>query len=277
MSVAASQLTAQEFEKFQAIIFKLSGIRVPENKVTLLSNRIRRRLRATKIPDFHSYLRHLETRDGKAELEGFLSAVTTNETSFFRTEKHFDWLRTEFCESLREQARLGKHPKRMRVWSAACSSGQEPYSIAMCLAESQLQTTGWKIEVLGTDISEQALEKARAGIYGPADVDKLSQKQRSLHFSHKPGTTTWEVRPALKERVTILRHNLMNSLAQPLFDCVFVRNVLIYFNRESKQTVINHVVRAMAEGAYLVVGPSEGIFDMLGMLQKRSAFLYQKI
>jgi chemotaxis protein methyltransferase CheR len=278
MAVAdISQLTPHEFEQFQALIFKLSGIRVPENKVTLLSNRIRRRLRATKITEFDAYLKHLRSREGKTELEGFLSVVTTNETSFFRTDKHFEWLQSEFIDGLRKQALLGKRPKRIRVWSAACSTGQEPYSIAMCLADSPLLASSWTIEVLGTDISEQALEKARAGIYGPHDVEKIPEKQRKRCFRHANGSTTWEVSPAIKQMVTLLRHNLMDPLPQPAFDCVFVRNVLIYFNRESKQTVIDHLVRSMADGGYLVVGPSEGIYDMLGMLQKRSTFLYQKV
>jgi len=274
--VDASQLTPQEFEQFQTLIFKLSGIRVPENKVALLSNRIRRRLRATKIADFDAYLQHLRSREGKTELEGFLSAVTTNETSFFRTEKHFEWLQTDFVDHLRKQALFGKHDKRIRVWSAACSSGQEPYSIAMCLADSQLYASGWKIDVLGTDISEQALQKARAAVYGLSEADKISQKRRTRYFSHKDGSPTWEVRPAIKEMVTLLRHNLMDPLRHPPFDCVFVRNVLIYFSRDSKQVVIDHLVRSLADGGFLVVGPSEGIYDMLGMLQKRSTFLYQK-
>ncbi len=131
----ASQLTPEEFGQFQAFILKLCGISVPGNKITLLSNRIRRRLKATKIPDFDSYYKFLTSPAGRQELEGFLSAVTTNETSFFRTEKHFDWLRTEFIDQLQGAIRSGERARTVRLWSAACSTGEEPYSIAMCLAE----------------------------------------------------------------------------------------------------------------------------------------------
>ncbi len=272
----ASQLSPREFEQFQKLIFKISGIRVPENKVMLLSNRIRRRVKATGVADFQAYLKLLQSSTGRDELEGFLNAVTTNETSFFRTEKHFDWLRAEFVEGLCEQVRLGRHAPSVRIWSAACSSGEEPYSIAMCLAENRLKLTDWQLEIHGTDISEQSLEKARLGIYGPHVADEVPEKFRSRYFHHRTDSDAWEVKPALKELVTVSRHNLMEANPQRNYDCIFIRNVLIYFSRESKQVVIDHLVRSLADGGYLVVGPSEGIFDMLGMLEKRSTFLYQK-
>ena len=274
--MTTEQLTTKEFQQFQSFILKLCGISVPDNKITLLSNRIRRRLRATGIADFEGYLRLLKSSAGRDELEGFLNAVTTNETSFFRTEKHFDWLRTEFIETLIKQARVGERPRSIRIWSAASSSGEEPYSIALCLMENQHRLIGWNMKILGTDISEDAIAKGRTGVYGDDVAADVPEKLRSKFFSHDPRTNLWEVKPALKSMVTIQRHNLMEPLAEKEFDCVFIRNVLIYFSRESKQVVIENLVRAMARGAYLVVGPSEGIFDMLGMLTKRSTFLYQK-
>lgn len=272
----ASQLNPREFEQFQSLIFQLCGIRVQENKVTLLSNRIRRRVKATGVADFQAYLKLLRSPAGHEELEGFLNAVTTNETSFFRTEKHFDWLRTEFVDELRELNRLGKHLKRIRIWSAACSSGEEPYSIAMCLAENRFKVADWKIEIHGTDISEDSMQKARVGAYGAHVAEEVPEKLQSRYFDHKSDTEVWDVKPALKELVSISRHNLMEPNPQRDYDCIFIRNVLIYFSRESKQVVIDHLVNALTDGGYLVVGPSEGIFDMLGMLEKRSTFLYQK-
>jgi chemotaxis protein methyltransferase CheR len=276
VAMDAQQLSQKEFQQFQALILKLCGISVQDNKITLLSNRIRRRLRATNIPDFEGYLKLLKSAAGKDELEGFLNAVTTNETSFFRTEKHFEWLRTEFVEAMTRRAQSGEHPRSIRVWSAACSSGEEPYSIALCLAENQHKLTGWKIEILGTDISEHAIAKARAGIYDDGVSVEVPEKLRKRYFNQQPETRTWEIKPSLKQMVTIKRHNLMEPNPDSKFDCVFIRNVLIYFSRESKQVVIENLVRAMAKGGYLVVGPSEGIFEMLGMLTKRSTFLYQK-
>lgn len=276
MAVDASQLTPREFEQFQTLIFQRCGIRVPENKVTLLSNRIRRRVKATGVANFQAYLNLLRSTEGRDEWEGFLNAVTTNETSFYRTEKHFDWLGSEFIDDLRERARLSRHAQSIRVWSAACSSGEEPYTIALCLAENRFKLPDWKIEVHGTDISEEALVKARSGVFSAQAVEAVPEKLRSRYFLHKPASNQWEAKSILKDLITISRQNLMEPNPQKEYDCIFIRNVLIYFSRESKQVVIDNLVRSLAPGGYLVVGPSEGIYDMLGMLQKRSTFLYQK-
>lgn len=271
-----SQLSPEEFEQFRDLIFRLSGIHVAENKLALLSNRIRRRVKATSVEDYRAYLQLLRSPSGRGEVNELLNAVTTNETSFFRTEKHFDWLRTEFVDEMRERARTGQHARSLRIWSAACSSGEEPYSIAMSLEENRAKLAGWSIEIHATDISDVSLSKARAGIYGAHVADEVPEKLRSRYFTRNADGTEWEVKESLKEKVAIVRHNLMHPYPPRDFDCVFVRNVLIYFNRESKQVVIDHLVRSLASGGYLVVGPSEGIFDMLGMLRKRSTFLYQK-
>ena len=276
VAVDTSQLTLKEFQQFQTFILKLCGISVPDNKITLLSNRIRRRLRATNIPDFEGYFKFLKSVAGNEELDGFLSAITTNETSFFRTEKHFDWLRTEFIDLIVNQAKAGDRQRSLRIWSAACSTGEEPYTIALCLAENQHKLAGWKISILGTDISEHAISKAQSGLFGEDICNEIPEKLRSRFFVQRTESNTWEVKPVLKEMVTIKRHNLMERNPESGFDCIFIRNVLIYFSRESKQQVIDNLVQAMAKGSYLVVGPSEGIFDMLGMLTKRSTFLYQK-
>lgn len=276
MAVNASQLTPEEFEQFQTLIFQLSGIRVPDNKVMLLSNRIRRRVKATGLADFHAYLQLVRSPFGHAELNEFFNAVTTNETSFFRTEKHFDWLSTEFIDDIRGRLRNTDRPRSVRIWSAACSSGEEPYSIAMCLAENRSKLPDCKFEIHGTDISEDSLARARAGVYGSQVTDEVPEKLRARYFDHAAGSAEWKVKASLKECVTVARHNLMDSNRQKDYDCIFIRNVLIYFSRESKKVVIDNLLRSLAPDGYLVVGPSEGVFDMLGMLQKRSTFLYQK-
>lgn len=271
-----TQLTPEEFERFQQLVFQSSGIRIPENKVMLLSNRIRRRLKSTGTADFQAYFDLLRSPRGREEMDGFLSAVTTNETSFYRTEKHFEWLQTRFVDDLVERARCGRHPKRIRIWSAACSTGEELYTMAICLAENRAKLLGWTIEIHGTDISASALDKAQSGIFAAKTLDDVPEKLRTKYFEHNSESNTWKVRPILREMVTITAHNLMQPFRERDFDCVFVRNVLIYFSRESKQVVINHLVNSLANAGYLVVGPSEGIYDMLGMLQKRETFLYQK-
>ena len=120
------------------------------------------------------------------------------------------------------------------------------------------------------------MAKARSGSYGPKVEEEVSENLRSRYFDHVADSSHWDVKPSLKKLVSVYRHNLMEPNPHGDYDCVFIRNVLIYFSPESKRVVVDNLVRSLASGGYLVVGPSEGIYDMLGMLRKRSTFLYQK-
>lgn len=268
-------LNPRQFDRFCDFIYKASGIRIDERKVTLLSNRIRRRLKAGNFTDFDVYYKFLTSAAGADELEGFLDAITTNETFFFRTQKHFDWLKNQFVPELLKQQRAGNRPASLRIWSAGCASGAEAYTIAICLAEELFRLRDWSLYILGTDISEDALREARLGIYKQRSIDEVSEKQLRRYFRAIDGDR-WQVRDEVRELVEFQRHNLMMPLDQPKFDCIFIRNVLIYFDRDSKQTVIDNLLNSLVAGGYLVVGPSEGIFDMLGSLRRISPLLYQK-
>ena len=165
----------------------------------------------------------------------------------------------------------------MRVWSAACSTGEEPYSLAICLEENRLRLSQWELEILGTDISAEVLNLAKAGRYKDRALQEVDEKRRRRYFSERNEEPRWQVRDTVKRLVTIQRHNLMERLAAEPFDCIFIRNVLIYFDRTSKQVVLNNLLRALAVGGYLVVGPSEGVYDMLDQLHKISPLIYQKV
>lgn len=270
------QLSHEEFERFREFIWHLSGICIAENKLTLLTNRLKRRLRATGIASYQAYFEYLKSHDGAGELPGFLDAITTNETSFFRTEKHFEWLSTEFVTEMIARIRSREHEKMIRVWSAACSSGEEVYTIAMCLEEARRRNPVWQFEILGTDLSQEVLERAKRGSYNLASVQSIPEGMRQRYFDAKPQENTIQIRSSLKERVRFLQHNLLGPPPEMRFDVVFIRNVLIYFNRESKQRVIEQIIKAIRPGGYLVIGPSEGIFDMLPMLQRKHPFVFQK-
>lgn len=270
------RLNSNQFERFRDFIYKKSGIRIDEHKVTLLSNRIRRRLQAGDFEDFDVYYQFLTSRDGVGELEGFLDAITTNETFFFRTENHFQWLKTDFLRDMIALHQSGKRPASIRVWSAGCASGAEPYSIAICLAENKYRLNEWSLQILGSDISEEMLRAARRGTYRPRAVETATDHQLRRFFRHQPDSDVWEVRPQLKQLVDFTRHNLMEPSPGKDFDCIFIRNVLIYFDRESKGVVVKHLINALAPGGYLVTGPSEGVYDMLKGMRKVSTFVYQK-
>ncbi len=260
---------------FRDFIYQKSGIRVEISKITLVSNRIRRRLRATGLVDFDDYYRLLTTGRG-GEIVNFLDAVTTNETSFFRTPRHFEWFQQEFLPECAISTGQAGRRTPVRVWSAACSTGEEPYSLAMCVLEETIRLAGRPVSILGTDISAQALRVAREGTYKQRAVEELEPRRRSRWFQASADRETYTLRPGVKELVEFKSHNLMSSLAGPPFDCIFIRNVLIYFDRASKLNVVGLLIESLGPGGYLVVGPSEGIYDMLSPLVKKSTFLYQK-
>jgi chemotaxis protein methyltransferase CheR len=271
------QLNQRQFDKFRAYVYKVSGIRLNDKKLLLLSNRIRRRLKAGRFTDFDAYYRYLIGPSGHGELEHFLDAITTNETSFFRTERHFEWFTDEFLKDLIREVREGQRTRSIRIWSAGCATGAEPYTIAICLWENRHRLSDWSLSIVGTDISEEALRAARAGIFEARSVEAVSERQ--LRHCFEPSgdeSGCWQVRPQLKELVRFKRHNLITPMRQAPFDCVFIRNVLIYFDRDSKRTVVDNLINALEPGGFLVIGPSEGIFDMLEPLERRNSLLYRK-
>lgn len=270
-----TKLTPEQFERFRVFIFRQTGIHMHDGKITLLSNRIRRRLKEHSIESFEEYYERLTKGRLPGELEHFLDAITTNETYFFRTGGHFEWFGGPFLDDLLARAAAGHHDRTLRVWSAACSSGEEVYSLAICLAEAAGRLPGWRPTILGTDISESMLAGARRGVYPRRSLEQVSPERLARHFASQPDDL-WEVKAAVRRPCEFRRHNLLEPLSAPRQDCIFVRNVMIYFNRESKVVAVRHLVDALAPGGYLVVGPADGIHDVLGDLTKRSAFLYQK-
>ena len=270
-----SKLTPEQFSLFQQFIYRQTGIQMQEGKITLLSNRIRRRLRALQIECFDDYYKLLTAKKLPGELEHFIDAVTTNETFFFRTGGHFEWFAGPFLDDLVARAASGRHDRSVRVWSAACSSGEEAYSLAICLLENRPRLLDWRLSIVGTDISETVLTQARAAKYRQRSLEQVSPERLQRHFS-KAGPEEWGVKPAVASLCSFQRHNLLERISQPPFDCVFIRNVLIYFDRGSKEAAVRHLIDSLAPGGYLVVGPSDGIYDMLGGLQRRANFLYQK-
>jgi chemotaxis protein methyltransferase CheR len=270
------QLRPDEFDRFRVFIYGECGIHVPEHKVALLSNQIRRRLKATGCADFEKYYHYLAGQKGRGEVEKFIDAITTNETSFFRTGSQFDWFRAEFLPTVLAEKRRREQPRTLRVWSAACATGAEPYSIAICLYENRFRLPGWSVTVMGTDISEGALSQAREGIYKSRAVEAVTETHLRRCFRALDEDSQWQVRPEIKELVLFKRHNLMTPIREEPFDCIFLRNVLIYFDRESKKKVITHILGALAPGGYLVVGPSEGVYDMIQSLERCTPLIYQK-
>ena len=235
-------LNELEFERFRTLIYQLAGIRVAPTKQILISNRLRKRLKETGITTFENYYRHLTSPAGKAEVALFLDAITTNETCFFRDISQFEWLGGPFLDEIAQAVSKGTHTRRVRVWSAASSSGEELYTISIVLREHADQLAGWRLELLGTDLSQQVLDAARNGIYDERAIRLVTAARRSAYFQQDTATPgKWQVKADIRAMTRWKRHNLMNPLVgEEPFDVVFLKNVLIYFDNDSKEKVLRH-------------------------------------
>lgn len=271
-----TQLTPEQFSRFQKLIYRETGIRMQDGKVTLMSNRIRQRLRHHGLESFDDYERLLASRVHPDEMAAFIDCITTNETSFFRTPNHFEWFSGTFLPEFAARVRSGAHEPVLRVWSAACSTGEELYTLAICATEQAHRIAGIRRVLLGTDISETVLAKAREGRYGARSFEGIDRRRVDRHFVADADGQHWTVKPTVRQGCEFRRHNLLEAARGGPFDCTFIRNVMIYFDRDSKAVAVRHLVAALAPGGYLVVGPADGIHDLLGGLVKRDTFLYQK-
>jgi chemotaxis protein methyltransferase CheR len=271
-------LSQQEFDRFRTLIYQLSGIRVAPTKQILVSNRLRKRLKETGIESFDAYYKFITTPPGKAEVASFLDAITTNETYFFRDLSQFDWLGRNFLDELIQAAAKGTHTRRIRVWSAASSSGEELYTISIVLREHAAELAGWRIELLGTDLSQQVLDAARNACYDERALRLVDAARRQSFFQQDPANPArWQVRQDLRSIPRWRRHNLMNPLVgEEPFDVVFLKNVLIYFDSESKEKVLRNVVAAIRPGGFLVVGPTDSVSKHLGQMTREKPWLYRK-
>ncbi len=276
MKLPYGDLSSEEFEKFRVLVYQQSGIRIAPGKQVMVANRLRRRLRETGAESFSAYYDLLTSMQGASEVPRFLDEITTHETYFYRDKAHFEWFGKELIPELIRLARAGKRPKRLRVWSAACSTGEELYSLAIQLAAQKPQLAGWDVTMLGTDLSGASLSAARAGKYEERAVRLVPKGELQSYFDHDAEAGTWTVKPELREMATWKQHNLMRKLDADPFDCIFLKNVLIYFDEASKRVVARNLMAAMAPEGFLVVGLTEGVHAMLGGLKKRSAWLFQQ-
>jgi chemotaxis protein methyltransferase CheR len=278
MSPPRDELSPELFGRFVELIYRRSGIRIPPTKRVLIANRVRRRLVETKIDRFADYYTYLLSPNGRAELPRFLDEITTNETYFYRDKGQYDWLGGEFLPELARQAALHRHPRRLRVWSAACSTGEELYSVALQVTAQRTGLAGWSVSLVGTDLSHKALEVARAGRYDERALRLVPPADRLRFFDADPDPAVprWTVKPEHRKLAQWKRHNLLEPLSEPAFDCIFLKNVLIYFDAESKRTVVGHLLARLSPGGYLVIGPTEGVHHLLDGLSRLKPWLYRR-
>ena len=274
-----AQLSDSEFRQVQRIVYEAAGLAIAETGRILLSSRVRKRLKILGLESFRDYISRLSTDPDGTELTAFLDAVCSKETSFFRTPSHFDWFVGEFLSApkLADEFESGawQVPERkvFRIWSAACSSGEEAYSLAIILMHNQARLSGLDVSLFASDLSTSVIEYAKEGIYSPRDVSKLDVAVQSYF---QPDGVDMRVKSFVSERVEFFQHNLMQPAPHKDLDCLFLRNVLIYFDTTSKEKVLAHVIDAIRPGGFLVTGPSEGVFEIPFGLQRLSPFLFRR-
>jgi chemotaxis protein methyltransferase CheR len=250
-----------DFNALRTLVRQHTGISLSDAKRELVYGRISRRLRALGLETFRDY-RSLLTKDPQGrEIVEFCNAITTNLTSFFRESHHFDFLRDQVLRPL-----AARPPgRRIRIWSAGCSTGEEPYSIAMTIREALPDASRHDIKILATDLDSEVLARGRAGVYAADRIKGMSKERISNFFREKTdsGVTRYTVVHQLSELITFNQLNLMNELPmRGPFDVIFCRNVVIYFDKDTQRDLFRRYAQLQRPGDVLFLGHSESMFKV---------------
>jgi len=269
------------FQKFQKLIYAETGIWLGSSKTALLCGRLFRRLRTLGITSLQTYYECVVQPDQHEERARMIDAITTNETRFYREPRQFEFMVQRVFPRWRAEAERALRPKRIRIWSAGCSSGEEPYTVAMLLARHLPAEEGWDVRLLATDISNRVLDKARAGVYPIARSAELPKDL--LHSFMLRGMAErkgeMKVKVEIQQMVDFRRLNLdrESDLNDGPFDAIFCRNVLIYFDAASKRRVVANLVRHLLASGVLFVGHAENLHSVSSQLQSLEPTIYTKI
>lgn len=276
-------LTAAEFALFKKLMYERTGIFLKETKMSLVANRLRARLRELKLPTYRAYYDFVLRQND--ELTACIDAITTNETYFFREPKLWEYLASDILPAL--VLRKAK-AKTINIWSAASSTGEEPYTIAIFMKENL--PAGWTTSIVASDINSQVLKRAKAGIYKPYAVSKTPPELVKKYFTVKvpparvkleidhtrPVNEEYHLAPAVRAMVQFKTHNLLTAYPVTKFDIIFCRNVLIYFDEMSKKQALLNLRAALVPDAYLLLGAAEGMMGLNLNFKNLRPSIYQR-
>lgn len=273
-----SDLSKRDYARLRDLVYQQTGIVLGSEKRTMLEGRIRRRLRELNLSSFGSYCDYLFSHQGlKDELVSFIDVVTTNKTDFFREPRHFEFLASKALPELSAGMLAGRP---LSIWSAGCSTGEEPYTLAMVLSEYALAHATFRFRILATDVSTQVLRKAALGIYTSDDVEPVppALRRRYLMRGRESGSTRVRVIPELRRLVEFQRLNFMEPDYGPVKKAhvIFCRNVLIYFDRPTQEELLQKLCLHLLPGGYLFVGHAETLHDMDLPLAPVAPALYKR-
>lgn len=254
MNSMAAELSNSQFNKVIQIVYQFSGIKLGAGKEALVKARLMKRLRALKIESFEDYMNHIDNDEGREELSRMIDVITTNKTGFFREIEHFHYFRESILPELKNQS--------MRFWSAACSSGEEPFSLAILLRDELPNIESKDVKILATDISTTMLEKANNAVFREEALQDLPVCLLKKYFINfrKEWPHTYRLEDSVRTMVKFARLNLMGPwpMKRP-FDVIFCRNVMIYFDKLTQQRLIQRFWHLLEPGGYLFVGHAEGL------------------
>lgn len=268
-----------QFAKFASLVTKNLGIKMPEAKSTMLASRLNKRLRALDLPDFDAYQDYLSKSDrSETEMKHLFDAVTTNKTDFFRESGHFDFLLKTGLPQL--DPGQGKAWK-FKLWCAGCSSGEEAYTQAITLSEFGRNREPFDFSILATDISTQVLSQAKTAIYNESRIQPISYdlRKRYLLRSADPDRPVVRITQELRKRINFQRLNFMDTdyRIREMFDVVFFRNVMIYFDRPTQEAVVNKLCKNLKRGGFLFTAHSETLHGLDVPLKAIGNSIYQRL
>lgn len=286
LSTYSQEISQKDHERLAAFIAQNIGIQLPLHKQKLIETRLRKRLKAINKPNINEYLNFVLSERGNDEKVHMIDSLTTNKTDFFRENSHFEFLKQEVAsKQVLSSSPVSSFPeaqaRSFKVWSAACSTGEEPYSLAMTLADCQLNDSHFDFEILASDISTETLETARNAIYSENRIASISESMRKRYLlrSITPSQNIVKIAPGIRRKVSFKHFNLMGSNYPNAnsFDVIFCRNVLIYFSFEDRLKVLAKLSQCLKEDGLLVLGHSESMSDYRKTFQSVGPTTYRKL
>lgn len=274
-------LSDADFRRLARFIESELGIRMPDTKRIMLESRLQKRVRHFGYRGFTEYVDYVFSPEGReSELINMIDAVTTNKTDFFREADHFDYLIGSIVPEAERLFGAGAS-RPFSVWSAGCSTGEEPYTIAMVLEERRKSVPRFSYRIFASDLSTQVLEKAREGVYDESKVEivPLSFKKKYMLRAKAPGSTLVRMKPEIRARLSFARINFMDD-SYPIdetFDVIFCRNVIIYFERKTQEMILGRLCDHVRRGGWVVLGHSETLTGMDVPLRSVAPTVYKRL
>jgi chemotaxis protein methyltransferase CheR len=275
-----SEISPREYELFQALVYEHTGITLGPHKRHLVQARLGRRLRALGLATFTEYRNYLVHDDpGGVELGRFINAITTNKTDFFREPHHFTYLAAHWIPAVKARAARDGN-RTLRIWSAGCSTGEEPYTIAITLREALGPAAGWDVKILASDLDTDVLARAQRGVYTTEQTAPVPPDVLARYFLRGRGDSAGHlrVRPELSSLITFRRINLMDARwpIRSRLDAVFCRNTLIYFDAPTQQRMLERFLGLLKEDGLLILGHSESVHGLLDRVARLGHTIFRK-